>query len=366
MHAHLGVRRARLASSKAFIVDADVHGFDGANFWIEDKSDGHGVEERGSLLAPLVIEQRQRVRKRSSLLEEISAFGLVELQLGRVKRHDVQLHPGKKEFLGGGNVIEDVPLRVGAAFGTEPQLAVATFDGAAHHDHAFEFEESCRVFVDQRANVHQRADGDQRDLAGITANLLEDEIRGAGMKGPGEVTTLAIAALIHHIGGVSGCTGEDRNVGAAGFAEEPVDDFGSGFGVSEGGGNAENLELRAFESEGDRKGVVDIVTDVRVDDDFLSHPGRPRGVLCLRIGARNHDHCEQSREDRKTHSASQEIYLGDTHQAARPSVQGFPPRESIAERASGKLNSGRFFFWPNYRKDYAARAEPKYWESGGV
>jgi hypothetical protein len=58
MHANLGVGRARLASSKAFIVDADVHGFDGANFWIEDKSDGHGVEERGGLLAPLVIEQR--------------------------------------------------------------------------------------------------------------------------------------------------------------------------------------------------------------------------------------------------------------------------------------------------------------------
>jgi len=86
----------------------------------------------------------------------------------------------------------------------------------------------------------------------------------------------------------------------------------------------------------------------------------------LRLGARRHDHCEQSREDRKTHSASEEIYLGDTRRAARFSVQRFPRRESIAERASGKLDSGKFFFWLDYRKDYAARAEPKYWESGGV
>jgi len=60
-----------------------------------------------------------------------------------------------------------------------------------------------------------------------------------------------------------GCAGKDGDVGAAGFAEDEVEDFGAGFGIAEGGGDAEDLELGAF--EGDGEGVV----DVGVDGDLL-------------------------------------------------------------------------------------------------
>lgn len=57
MHADLGVGCARFAARETFLVDDDVHGIDGADLGIEKVGDGHGIEESGSFLAPLMVEE---------------------------------------------------------------------------------------------------------------------------------------------------------------------------------------------------------------------------------------------------------------------------------------------------------------------
>ena len=110
VEADLGVGRAGFGAGKAFVVDEDVHGLDGADLGIEDVGDGHGIEEGGRLLAPFVIEESEGVGEGSSLLEEKGALSFVKFELGRVEGHDVERDTGEEEFFGGGDVVDDVPL----------------------------------------------------------------------------------------------------------------------------------------------------------------------------------------------------------------------------------------------------------------
>src|SRR5204862_492395 len=129
-----GVRGTRVGPSETFVVNADVHGLDGAEGRIDEEGNGHGVEKRGRLLAPLVIKEREGVGQRGCLAEEEGALDLVELELGGVEGHDEEGHTRGEEFLGGGNVIEDVPLRLRWRGRAEAKVAIAALDGAAHHD----------------------------------------------------------------------------------------------------------------------------------------------------------------------------------------------------------------------------------------
>jgi len=43
----VGVGRAGVGACKTFVVNADVHGLDGAERGIDKEGDGHGVEESG-------------------------------------------------------------------------------------------------------------------------------------------------------------------------------------------------------------------------------------------------------------------------------------------------------------------------------
>src|SRR6202040_835483 len=95
------------------------------------------------------------------------------------------------------------------ALRTKPKLAVAAFDRAAHHDHALQFEKGCGVLVDQRTYIHQRSDGDQSDLPGVAANLIENEARCVWMRRFREMAAFAVAFLIHYVGGFGWRAGED-------------------------------------------------------------------------------------------------------------------------------------------------------------
>ena len=64
----------------------------------------------------------------------------------------------------------------------------------------------------------------------------------------------------------------------ASFGEETVKELGAQFGVAESGGDAENLELGAAEGEGNREGVVNVVSDVGVNDDFFGLRGSWNGL----------------------------------------------------------------------------------------
>src|SRR6266851_2674355 len=121
-----GIGWAGVGARKTLFVDADVHGLDGAE---------GGVDEEGAL-------------------------DLVELELGGVEGHDEEGDFGGEEFLGGGNVIEDVPFGLRGLWRAEAEVAVAAVNRATHENDALEFAEGGGVLVDGGANVHQGADGD--------------------------------------------------------------------------------------------------------------------------------------------------------------------------------------------------------------
>lgn len=136
VQADLRVGGAGFGKSETFVVNSDMQRLDGTDFGIEDEGEGHGIEERGGLLVPLVIEEGERVGERSSLAKEIGALGFIELELRGIERHDVERYAGGKKFPGGGDVVEDIPLDDRRRAGTNAGFAVAALDGAAHHDDA--------------------------------------------------------------------------------------------------------------------------------------------------------------------------------------------------------------------------------------
>jgi len=74
------------------------------------------------------------------------------------------------------------------------------------------------------------------------------------------------------------------DVGATGFGKEAVEKPGAGFRVAESGSDAEDLEFGTAESECHGEGVVNVVANVGVDDDFFGLR-RSWSGLC---GARRH------------------------------------------------------------------------------
>ncbi len=89
-----------------------MHGLGEAQGGIDQEGDGHGVEEGGGFLAPLMVEEGQGVGDGGALAEEEGALDFVELELGGVEGHDKEGDAGGEEFLGGGDVVEDVPFRL--------------------------------------------------------------------------------------------------------------------------------------------------------------------------------------------------------------------------------------------------------------
>src|SRR6266700_309298 len=116
-----------------------------------------------------MIEESKGVGERRALAEEEGALDFVELELGGVEGHNEERHASGEELLGGRNVIEDVPFGLQWRRGAEAEVAIAALDGAAHHNDALELAEGGGVVVDGGTHVHQRADGDERDLAGVAA-----------------------------------------------------------------------------------------------------------------------------------------------------------------------------------------------------
>src|SRR6266481_297883 len=190
-----GAGRAGVVSRKALFVDADVHGLGGAKCRIDEEGDGHGIKERGRFLAPLVIENGKSVGDGRALTEEVSAFDLVKLELGGVEGHDEERHARSEELLSRGDVVEDVPFGLWGRGLAETDIAVTALDGAAHQDDALELAEAGGVFINGGADIHERSDSDQSDLAGVVANLIEEEGDSAGVGGFGEMAGFGVATL---------------------------------------------------------------------------------------------------------------------------------------------------------------------------
>jgi len=80
-------------------------------------------------------------------------------------------------------------------------------------------------------------------LAGVAADLVEEESDGVGVSGLGEAVVLGVAALRESALGGRGNTSSYRDFRPTSFGKEAVEELGAGLGVTEGGSDAEDLEF---------------------------------------------------------------------------------------------------------------------------
>ncbi len=176
----------------------------------------------------------------------------------------------------GGDVAINVVFRLRAAVDAVTEIAVTAANGTSHQDNPIEFAEGCRVFVNRFTKIAERADGDDRDFAGEFGGLREKKFDGFGMLR----RRLALLGPIglREVGGGVGCSAyEDGHGPDVGFLEEAVDKPSAKGGVAPRGGDAENFAFWAAQCEGQREGVVNVVADVGIEDDFGLGGRRLRG-----------------------------------------------------------------------------------------
>ncbi len=139
-----------------------------------------------------------------------------------------------------------------------------------------ELAEGGGMFFDSAADVHQWTDGDERNLAGVAANLVKEKGDRLRMGRLGEMAGFGVAALGEGALGGRGNAGGYRDVRTSDFGEEAVEELGASFCIAESRGNAENLQFGAVQRESHGESVVDVIPNVGVDDDFFG--GRWSGL----------------------------------------------------------------------------------------
>src|SRR5882762_6619187 len=108
--------------------------------------------------------------------------------------------------------------------------------------------------------------------------LLENEVDGIWVVLVSRAT-LRVRCLrqnIHFTWGMLRNTHSHRNVSAASFLQKTAQQTSPERGVPPRAGNSQDLELSAAQREPDRKSIIYIVANFRVDDDFF-----------VRLGARH-------------------------------------------------------------------------------
>src|SRR4029077_17978766 len=100
-------------------------------------------------------------------------------------------------------------------------------------------------------------------------DLLQQEVNRCRMGRLREMPALGIASLVEWIFGLGGHSRGYGYVLPARFAQETVGQFRAGLSISETGGHAQDFELRTAQRQSQGKGVIDVVADIGVDDDFF-------------------------------------------------------------------------------------------------
>ena len=103
-------------------------------------------------------------------------------------------------------------------------------------------------------------------MARVAANLFEEECDGIRVRRFGKMAGFGVAAL-----GERGLGRRGRSYGhgylrAPDFGEEAVEKLRPGFSVPESSGDAEDLQFGAAQGEREGEGIVDVVSDVGIDD----------------------------------------------------------------------------------------------------
>ena len=157
----------------------------------------------------------------------------------------------------------DIPLGIG-----RPALSVASvvapIHASAHQHNSLELANHRRIPLDGRLHIEQRADGDERDLARMVPSLVQnklDPILMLSFRGAARIRCLRKYVLM--------LRWRARGYGNlhTNCAQVPVHQPGARLRIAILRRDSQQLNLRALEREGKGKGIVDVVADVRIEND---------------------------------------------------------------------------------------------------
>ena len=163
-------------------------------------------------------------------------------------------------------------------------VAVAPVNAASHENHPLQLVKCRRVTVDRGLHIGQWTDRDQGHPARVSPNLIEQKSHPV----PVFVRRLllGISCLAEDIGVGRRDPRHDRNVLTSQRSQVPIQQTRPQFRVAVRSGNAEDLQFRALEGEGERECIIDIVANVRIHYRKLWSRSRCSGGGACRPGAR--------------------------------------------------------------------------------
>ena len=180
---------------------------------------------------------------------------------------------------------------------------VAGGRGAAHEDDLLDELRDLRGGAEGQSDIGERADSDERDLAGVRADDAGDEVDGVlfdGLDaGDGEVNT-GEAVFAVGVGGGDGAADErmggsagDGNFGAAGDLDQTEGVGERGFERDVAGDRGDGLDVELFRVHGQQEGEGVIDSRIGVEDDALRRCRRRCG-LGASEGAERREGCGKS------------------------------------------------------------------------
>ncbi len=163
-----------------------------------------------------------------------------------------------------------IPLALGGRCAPSLPVVVPPVDAPAHHHHPLELAKSSRIALDRRLHIGQRPDGDQRNLPRMRSNLIEQKLSRHRHASASQETLARISSL----GKCIGCScvwnaGRHRNIASPHRAQVPIHQPRPQLRIAVCRRDAQQLQLRAPQSQRQRKGIVNIVADIGIENHQL-------------------------------------------------------------------------------------------------
>ena len=178
--------------------------------------------------------------------------------------------------------------------GCVAEIAVAAAHRSAHHDNALELAKALGILVDSRAQVAHGADAEQRDLAGMEPCLRQQKLDRIAVR-CGRPTPCPCRLRKHSLAGMVFLRAlQDRNTPNAALRQQSVHHARAKRRVTPCRSHANQFQLGALQDETQRQNIVDVVTDIGIEDDGLRlHRGRWHCAVGVRRRLASEDRCHR-------------------------------------------------------------------------
>src|ERR1035437_9125486 len=287
VQADLGVRRTLHRPGKALVVHLNPKRLRWTKFRVDGICHRDRVEQRGiggmviGMRNPLVVEQGQLIGQRRAKRKDTLPLRRVQVDLRRIERHHEDWNTGGEQRLCARWIARNVPLGFWRTrLLSRLHITIAAIDAAAHHHHPLELAKGRGIALDGRPNIGQWPDRNQRDLARVSANLIKQKRDPVGLLALRFVPR--IRGLGEHVVVRSGKASGYRNILAADSSQVAINQLRPQLRISKCCRNPQQFQFRTAQSQRQRKRIVDIVANIRVENrELRCRCGLPGSGLTL-------------------------------------------------------------------------------------